>query len=203
MKRTTIPGKEGNHRYPNKITVAQKRKIFVQEYLIDFNVTRAAKAAGYSEKTAHVTGHYLLKDPKVQAAIQDAMQARIERTQVTQDRVVKELAKLAFSDMRNFARWGPGGVELKDSRTLSDEDSACVAEISQVDTQYGVNLRFKLYDKSKALEMLGRHLGMFLERHSGPDGGAIPVEVESTHEFSDANIKAAFEALYKGKEKLA
>lgn len=200
MKRTTKPGEK--QRMP-KGKVGKRYELFVAEYLIHFNATKAAMAAGYAPNAAHVTGCQLLKNDKVQRLIQKAMNDRAERTKVTQDRVVKELAKIAFANMRDFVRWGPTGVEMKNSQEIIEEDSAAIAEVSQVDTQNGTNIKFKLHDKPKALEMLGRHLGMFLERHSGPDGGAIPVEVESTHEFSDANIKAAFEALYKGKGKLA
>lgn len=201
MKRTKAPGTSGNSKPRTKISGEQRRKIFVQEYLIDFNVTRAAKAAGYAERSAHVTGHNLLKDPKVQKAIQKAIDERSERTKVTQDRVVKELAKIAFADMRNFARWNAHGVDLIESRLLSDEDAACISEVSQVDTQYGSNIRIKLHDKMKALDALGRHLGMFIENHnhrvSGEDGG--PIEV--SHEFSDEAIKTAFDALYNSGKK--
>ncbi len=113
--------------------------------------------------------------------------------------MVKELAKIAFADMRNFARWNAHGVDLIESRLLSDEDAACISEVSQVDTQYGSNIRIKLHDKMKALDALGRHLGMFLEtvinRHTGESGGPVKV----SHEFSDSKIKAAFDILYNGK----
>jgi phage terminase small subunit len=63
-----------------------------------------------------------------------------------------------------------------------------------VDTQYGTNIKFKLHDKLRALELLGKHLGMFVERHAGPEGGPIPVE----HTFTDEAIKKAFDILYRG-----
>jgi phage terminase small subunit len=196
MKRTTKPGEK--QRLP-KGKVDERYKLFVAEYLTNFNATKAAIAAGYAPKAAHVTGCLLLKNDKVQRLIQEAMNDRAERTKVTQDRVVKELAKIAFANMKDFVRWGPTGVKVKNSQEVIEEDSAAIAEISQVDTQYGTNIKFKLHDKLRALELLGKHLGMFLEtvinRHTGESGG--PVEI--SHEFSDSKIKAAFDILYNGK----
>ncbi len=196
MKRTTKPGEK--QRLP-KGKVDERYKLFVAEYLTNFNATKAAIAAGYAPKAAHVTGCLLLKNDKVQRLIQEAMNDRAERTKVTQDKVVKELAKIAFANMKDFVRWGPTGVKVKNSQEVIEEDSAAIAEISQVDTQYGTNIKFKLHDKLRALELLGKHLGMFLEtvinRHTGESGG--PVEI--SHEFSDSKIKAAFDILYNGK----
>ena len=78
-------------------TVMQKR--FVQEYLIDLNATQAAIRAGYSKKTAQEQASRLLSKVKVQADIQKAMKRRSERTGITQDRVLEELALIAFSDI--------------------------------------------------------------------------------------------------------
>ncbi len=196
MKRTTKPGEK--QRLP-KGKVDERYKLFVAEYLTNFNATKAAIAAGYAPKAAHVTGCLLLKNDKVQRLIQEAMNDRVERTKVTQDRVVKELAKIAFANMKDFVRWDSTGVKVKNSQEVIEEDSAAIAEISQVDTQHGTNIKFKLHDKLRALELLGKHLGMFLEtvinRHTGENGG--PVEV--SHEFSDSKIKAAFDILYNGK----
>jgi len=100
----------------------------------------------------------------VQAAIGQALKARERRTEITQDRVLRELAKLAYSDMRAFASWGPDGVKLVESDRLSDDDAACVAEVSEATTKDGGSLKFKLHDKRGALELLGKHLGMFIER---------------------------------------
>lgn len=188
MRRTKQPR-------PKRFT--NKQELFVQEYLIDFNASRAARAAGYSEKTAGVMGHTLLKNPKIQQAIRKAMDERAERTKVTQDKVLTELAKIAFSDMRSFLKWDSYGVTLVSSTELSDADAGCVVEVSQKDSQFGRDIRFKLHDKKSALELLGRHLGMFSESTVKLVGDkASPVEV--THEFSDASIKEAFQTLYKG-----
>ncbi len=191
---------------PNGNHLTKKQQAFVQEYLIDLNGTQAALRAGYSKDSAPVVGCENLKKPNIQQAIQEEMEKRQERTRVTQDKVVQELAKIAFSNMRSFVKWGPdkvwgsSEVTLIDSDQLTAEDAACVSEISQSPNQYGNVVKFKLHDKKAALELLGRHLGMFSDTiknvHIGDGGGPI----EHKFNFSDKSIKEAFDRLY-GKEK--
>lgn len=83
-----------------KLTEKQQR--FVDEYLIDLNATQAAIRAGYSAKTADVQGSRMLGNVKVQQAISEAMAERSKRTGVNQDRVVLELAKIAFVKMTDI-----------------------------------------------------------------------------------------------------
>lgn len=141
------------------LTARQKR--FVQEYLIDLNATQAAIRAGYSAKTAEQQGYQLLQKTSVLKAIQEAMGKRSERTEITADRVLQELAKIGFSDMRTFTKWSNRGVALIDSDQLTQDQAACVAEVSQTITEAGGSIKFKLHDKVAALEKIGRHLGMF------------------------------------------
>lgn len=140
-----------------------KRLRFVQEYLIDMNATRAAIRAGYSEKTAYSQGQRLLKNVEIQAALQKAMTKRSERTQVTQDQVVAELARIAFADMSAYATWGEDGVTLEGSEDMMPNQTAVVGEVSETRTKDGGTIRFKLHDKTRALELLGRHLAMFTD----------------------------------------
>ena len=176
------------------LTTKQSR--FVSEYLIDLNATAAARRAGYSAKTADRIGPELLGKTCVAAAIAEGQAAREARTQITQDRVLRELARIGFSDMRKLLQWsgnlpvmdesaceesgeveiaGANIVRLFDSRDLDDDTAACVAEVSQ--TKEGA-LKVKLHDKQAALVSMGRHLGMFKDKveHTGKDGGAIQVE---------------------------
>ena len=87
---------------------------FVEEYLVDLNATQAARRAGYSAKSAAGRGSRLLRNPAVAAAIEKAQDQRAARTQVSADRVVTELAKVAFGDPRRLFSWGPAGIELRD-----------------------------------------------------------------------------------------
>jgi len=141
-----------------------KKILFAEEYLIDLNATQAAIRAGYSEKTAKSQGARLLTDVDVAALIQAGADNRSRRLEISQDRVLLELAKLAFSDLRTFTGWGPTGIQMKDSDELEEHDSACVQEVSLHSTNSGYNMRFKLHDKCPAIKMLGQHLGMFTEK---------------------------------------
>jgi phage terminase small subunit len=84
-----------------KPSLSPKQERFVQEYLADLNATRAARRSGYSKKTAHVQGPRLLANVRVRNAIARAQKKREERTEITQNRVLRELAIIGFSDLRN------------------------------------------------------------------------------------------------------
>lgn len=93
------------------MALTPKQKAFVAEYLIDLNASAAARRAGYSEKTAHSIGDENLRKPEIAAAIASAQGERSKRTEVTADRVLKELAKIGFSDIRKAVKWGSRLVE--------------------------------------------------------------------------------------------
>lgn len=153
-----------------------KQQRFVEEYLIDLNATQAAERAGYSKKTAYSQGQRLLKNVEIQSAIQEAMNNRSKRTEITADRVLNELAHIAFDDIRNYLSYRTGIavvgrddegnpiadytqiIEMKDS---NDIDTRSISEISMSPKD---GFKFKLYDKQKALVDLGKHLGLFREK---------------------------------------
>jgi phage terminase small subunit len=142
-----------------------KRRAFLDEYLIDFNATRAAVRAGYGARSAHAIGSRLLRQPAIKAALDAAIAARAERTRVTADRVIAEYARLAFADMRRYAEWNESGVKLRPHTSLSADDAAAVVELIPVGA--GGRARIKLHDKRAALDALARHLGLF---GTGPNG---------------------------------
>ena len=144
----------------SKLTARQQA--FVQEYLIDLNAAQAAVRAGYSPKGSKTHGCRLLnKNTAVQEAVKEAMQQRGKRTQISQDRILDELSRIAFGDLRDAVAWGPGGIVLTDSAALTSEQVAALAEISE--TAKGL-LKVKRHDKVRALELLMRHLGMLSEK---------------------------------------
>lgn len=149
--------------------LTDKQRTFVNEYLVDMNGTQAAIRAGYAPKTAFAQASRLLSNVKVAAFLTEAQKARSDRTEITQDMVLRELARIGFSDMRNFTEWGPAGVRLKDYAELTDDQAAAISEVSQTITEAGGSLKFKLHDKRAALVDIGRHLGMFTDKieHSG------------------------------------
>ena len=105
-----------------KLTEKQQR--FVDEYLIDLNATQAAIRAGYSAKTADVQGSRMLGNVKVQQAIAEAMAKRSKRTGVNQDRVVLELAKIAFVKMTDIV-----DSEGRIRSNATDDDLSCIERI--------------------------------------------------------------------------
>jgi len=153
------------------MALTPKQKRFVAEYLVDLNATAAAKRAGYSEKTACEQAARLLANVKVQAAVQEAKQARQERTEITQDMVLRETAKLAFFDIRKM--FGKDGKPLNISELDADTAAALVGldvqDVSDNDGDYvGFVKKYKMADKIKALELLGKHLGTWEPKDDGP-----------------------------------
>lgn len=164
-----------------KLTPKQMR--FVDEYLVDFNATQAAIRAGYKAKTAHVIGAENLRKPKIAEEVARRQKDLQKRTEVSQERVVKELARIAFADVTDYAYVMQAIIErdgvkvpvesavIKETCDLTDDQRAAIASIKQ-----GANgVEIKLHDKIKALELLGRHIGVFNDKLSlsGADGGPL------------------------------
>lgn len=144
--------------------LSPKQQLFADEYLIDLNATQAAIRAGYSNKTADQQGSRMLKNVKVRAYIDKKMAERSRRTGISQDRVLQELAKIGFIIASDL-------IDPKDASVLegaTDDDLAVIQSIkvkeSWSDKGASVEREIKLADKTRALEMLGRHLGMFNDR---------------------------------------
>ena len=143
-----------------KLTEKQKR--FVDEYLIDLNATQAAIRAGYSPKTANEQGTQNLAKLSIQDAVAKAMAERSRRTGINQDRVLQELAKLAFVKITDV-------IDTENAKIKSggnEEDLACIQAVKIKPNEWGTEREVKLCDKKSALELLGKHLGMFKDNLS-------------------------------------
>ncbi len=168
----TKPRKQGADRELRAKKLTPKQRRFVDEYLVDLNATQAAIRAGYSEKTAYSTGSENLKKPEIAAALAVAQDKRAERTQVTADRVIAELAKIGFANMADYMRATPGGDPFLDFASLTREQAAALQEVTVDDYVEGrgedardvKRVKFKLADKRAALVDLGKHLGLFVDR---------------------------------------
>jgi len=147
--------------------LSPRRKRFVEEYLIDLNATQAAIRAGYSPGSARKRGPVLLADRSVRQAVDAAIVRRSRRTRISQDKVLREYARLAFSDLRQVARWGPDGLCVLPSSALDDDSAAALAEVHETRTSAGGTVRVKLHEKKGALDALARHLGLFDEPATG------------------------------------
>ena len=141
-----------------RLTAKQKR--FANEYIIDLNATQAAIRAGYTSKYANTNANKLLQNTTLAEYIQGLMDERSRRTLVTQDKVVNELANIAFADISSFLKVKNNQVEVFDTDSIQHEMLAAIAEVKE--SNYGISI--KLHDKLKALELLGRHLGMFKDK---------------------------------------
>jgi phage terminase small subunit len=155
--------------------LSPRHKKFVAEYLVDLCATQAAIRAGYSARTAGSSGERMLKTVEIARAVEAGKAKRLERIEVTQDQVVQELRRIAFSDPRSVMTWGPKGVRLRSSKALTNDEARLVAEVSE--TAQG--MRLKMHDKPRALELLGRHLGIFSDGPTVVIGttGAVTVYV--------------------------
>lgn len=185
------------------MALTDKQRRFVDEYLVDLNATQAAIRAGYSQKTASSQGERLLRNVEVSKAVQEAQAKRSARTEITQDMVLRELAKIGFSDIRKIVRWGKTelrvtdagddegevtepyhGLALVSADEVDDDTAAAISEISEGRE----GLKVKLHDKKGALVDIGRHLGMFKERveHTGKNGGPVEIATLSKEEYRQA-----------------
>ena len=143
--------------------MTKKQKIFADEYLIDLNATRAYKVAYprvKNDEVARANGSRLLTNANVAAYIEKRMKERQERTQITQDMVVRELAAIAFARLTDYVNVKGGMVKIEDTSSLTEYQVKALAGIKQ-----GKNgIEVKLNDKLKAAELLGLHLGMFKDK---------------------------------------
>lgn len=144
-----------------KLTAKQKK--FVEEYLIDLNATQAAIRAGYSTESAKEIGCENLTKPNVKAEIDKAIAERSRRTGINQDRVLRELAKIAFVNPNDVINFSDATVKM-----TSEENLAAIAsvKVKKIPGEYGdaTEREVKLYDKLRALDLLGKHLGMFKDK---------------------------------------
>ena len=136
------------------MALTEKQKRFVAEYLVDLNATQAAIRAGYKDPNI---GRQLITKNNVSEEIRKAMADRQKRTEITQDAVLEELAAIGFSRATDYAAIRGPLVELTPTDQLTDEQKKAIASIEQ--GNFGIKL--KLHDKVRALELLGKHLGMF------------------------------------------
>lgn len=158
-----------------KLSAKQKR--FVDEYLIDLNATQAAIRAGYSPDTANEIGSQNLVKLSIKNEIDKKMAERSRRTGVNADRVVRELAKIAFSKATDIVDTDTATLRSD----VSDDDLATIqavkVKISNTDSGHLEEREIRFADKLKALELLGKHIGMFQDKSK--------IEIEPSKKFAD------------------
>jgi phage terminase small subunit len=153
------------------VILTNKQAKFVDEYLLDLNATQAAIRAGYSKKTAEWIGPNLLKKSHVADAISKAVKAQSLRTGITADRVLREIARIGFFDIRKL--FGEDGA-LRPVVDLDDDTAASIAgldvvSIGNAETGLGQVLKYKIASKNDALEKLCKHLGLYKDFQKDDD----------------------------------
>jgi len=150
-----------------------KQARFIAEYLIDLNATQAAIRAGYSPKTANEQGARLLANASVAAEVAKKTQQQIDRAELTASRTLEEMRRLAFSNVRTLF---DANGNLRPIHTLTDEEAACIASLEVIvknaqagDGHTDTVHKIKVWDKTRTLEMLGKHFALLTEQvnHSG------------------------------------
>lgn len=162
-----------------KLSAKQER--FCEEYLIDLNATQAAIRSGYSVHSAKDIGSENLTKPDIRARIDAALAERSKRTGINADRVLRELGRIAFVNAVDV-------INMQDATVKGDAERDDTAAIASVKVKVipgedgdGVEREIRLADKLKALELCGKHLGMFKDTQDTN----VPVTVVINYDYGD------------------
>ena len=178
-----MKGKKKNKQAPEEALekgLTPKQKKFCEEYIWDFNASRAARAAGYSEDTAGQIGFENLKKPEIQAYIEELQGDLAKTSGISRLMVLREHEKLAFSSIAHLHEtW----ITRKEFEKLTDDQKACIAEIhtqtKQITEWDGETpipatvefVKIKLYDKQKSLDSISKMLGFDAPKKIEVSGG--------------------------------
>lgn len=155
------------------MALTPKQQRFVAEYLVDLNATEAAKRCGYSAKTAMQQGSRLLTNVEIANAVADGKDRQLAKADLSATRVLEELRRLAFADVRTL--FDEAG-NLRPLHTLTADQAACIAGLEVIiknaeagDGKTDKVHKIKLLDKTKSLEMLAKHFALLTDKieHSG------------------------------------
>ncbi|CAG0969154.1 hypothetical protein PLCT2_01241 [Planctomycetaceae bacterium] len=171
--------------------LTDRQERFCREYLVDHNATQAAIRAGYSRRSADVAGARMLGNDKVQNAINRLKLAQQQRLEITADRVLQEIAKLAFANLGDFVDVQEDGSIAVNFKKASKDQLAALQEIV-VD-----GVRIKLADKSRNLELLGKHLKLFSENYQTPEKETVAI-LKAVKDGDMAPRDAAYEFAMRG-----
>lgn len=160
-----------------------KQKMFVAEYLVDLNATRAAIRAGYSPNGADRTGFRNLQKPQIRAAIAEAQTPRLTKLDMDAEEVLIELARIARANLLDYMRINEAGEPIVDFSRLDRDKAAALSEVvvEEFPSARGAGkrevrrIKFRLHDKLSALDKLAKHFGLMRERVSleNADGSAV------------------------------
>ena len=149
-----------------------RHEIFAREYVKDLNGTRAAIAAGYGEKGAHVRASQLLRNRKVQGLLAKLTKKHADKLDLSAEKVLSELSRMGFSNFLDYVNITEEGDAFVDLSGLTQEQAAAIQEVTVNEYVEGKGkharkvkrTKLKLVDKIRSLELLGKHLKLFTER---------------------------------------
>lgn len=174
--------------------LTDKQEYFCREYLIDLNATQAAIRAGYSKDTAGAIGHENLKKPEIQKRIDVLKAERAAALGITAERVLGEIARLAFVDTTGIVKFtrrknrdGKKGkrmaVEIADFDDLTPDQKSAIAGVVETKGD-SPKIEVKFHDKVKPLEMLAKHVGLFKDDAGSPNVTVINL----TPQFGEGKV---------------
>lgn len=180
MPRTTIVKCEDTPTWAAELTPRERR--FVEEYMVDLSGTEAAVRAGLGKtrKSSTEIGSRLKRKTAVAAAIAQLM---AERGNVTGSRVVEEIGRVAFARITEFIEVLDGRLIVKDTKQLTEDQQAAIAEISETIGEHGRTIKVKLHPKMDALDKLAKVLSMYRERVE------VSGSVDHNHEHTLTNVR--------------
>lgn len=150
--------------------LTEKQKKFAEEYLLDFNGARAAREAGYSEKTADRIAYENLRKPEIIEYLNKLQEKKKEKFEIDEEKVMNELSAIAFSRITDYVQISKilslrGTAETVVTFTatsqLNDLQIAAISEIQQSDKGA---IKIKLENKIEALRLIGKQIGMFKDK---------------------------------------
>lgn len=122
------------------------------------------KSQAWKDETVWSKASTMAKDEKVQARVDELRSKAAEANEVSIERIVAEVVKVAFANQRDLMNWGPSGVKLRPSHELTDEQAAAVSEVSETISTNGGSLKLKTHDKLGALRFLAELKGYLVKK---------------------------------------
>lgn len=149
---------------------------FIEFYCQNQNGAEAARQAGYSEASANRSAYRLLNDPAVKSIIDERLEKQLDKLEITGERILAELAKIAFADISDIVDLTNNSITVEDFKKLSQEQRACIASAKK--DKHG-NIILTFHDKIAALTKLGQHKKLFTDvqetKHSFSKMGQVEI----------------------------
>ena len=169
---------------PNELNAKQRK--FINEYLKTGQKAKSAVRAGYSPRSAHAHASYLLRNDKIKAELERRTKQIETKSDVSKEKVLRELALLGFSNMIDYIKPTEDGLYTLDLNNITRDKAAAIQELNIDEDYIGSGsdkvlrrkIKVKLYNKVQPLELLGKHLRLFIETSElGEDTRSAIVEM--------------------------